>query len=116
MRWPVLAVLGAGCSAAARPRHRAPPPVSGQDRSFRYVALGDSWAAGPLMTLPVGEPVFCGRSATNYPAQLAALLDVDEFVDVTCGSASTEDVTGPRRSTRSTWGSTWARHHPRRMR
>lgn len=64
--------------------------------TFTYVALGDSWAAGPLMSFPVGEPLFCARSSNNYPAQLAGLVAADRFVDVTCGSAETEDVTRPQ--------------------
>lgn len=69
--------------------------VDGAD-TFTYVALGDSWAAGPLMSFPVGEPLFCARSSNNYPAQLAGLVAADRFVDVTCGSAETEDVTRPQ--------------------
>ena len=83
----MAAVLVAGCAAAG------PPPPAASRGSFRYVAIGDSWASGPLMTLPVGVPFFCARSANNYPAQLAALVDADQFVDVTCGSADTADVT-----------------------
>jgi len=59
----------------------------------RYVALGDSWVSGPLIGEPVGDPVGCGRSANNYPHLVAHLLDVREFVDASCGSASTKHLT-----------------------
>lgn len=83
----VLLALGISACTAQSP----PPPAPAA--AYRYVALGDSWAAGPLMTLPTSDPIFCGRSATNYPSQLASRLGVDQFVDVTCGSADTKDVT-----------------------
>lgn len=84
-----MAIVSSGCAAA-------PPPSAVDGSSYRYVALGDSWAAGPLMTLPVGEPLFCARSSTNYPHQLARRLGVDEFVDATCGSAKLEHLTEPQ--------------------
>lgn len=58
-----------------------------------YVALGDSFTAGPM----VPEPVFadgCNRSTGNYPSLLAERLEVEDFTDVSCGGARTTDLSG----------------------
>jgi lysophospholipase L1-like esterase len=69
--------------------------VEGLERVDQYVALGDSYTAGPLIgpTLP---GVGCFRSLAGYPALLARALDVRRFVDVSCVGADTADLTGPQ--------------------
>ncbi|GAB2744107.1 SGNH/GDSL hydrolase family protein [Nocardioides pakistanensis] len=63
----------------------------------KYVALGDSFTAGPL--IPTTDPARgCFRSDSNYPALVAEQLDVDELVDVSCSGATTLDLVG-RQST-----------------
>jgi lysophospholipase L1-like esterase len=62
----------------------------------RYVALGDSYAAGPLVPIPTGEPAGCLRSDRNYPSVVAQDLGVTDFRDVSCSGATTENVTGPQ--------------------
>lgn len=62
----------------------------------RYVALGDSYAAGPLVPIPTGEPAGCLRSDHNYPSVVAQSLGVAEFRDVSCSAATTENITGPQ--------------------
>lgn len=58
----------------------------------RYVALGDSMTSAPY--LPEVDPAGgCYRSSQNYPSLLADELNVSEFVDVSCGGASTEEMT-----------------------
>lgn len=58
-----------------------------------YVALGDSYSAGPLMSPAVkGAPVPCSRSQANYPGYLSTYLKVKKLTDVTCSSATTEDL------------------------
>jgi lysophospholipase L1-like esterase len=74
-------------SAAAEPEQG---PVQ------RYVALGDSYAAGPLVPIPTGEPAGCLRSDHNYPSVVAETLGVAEFHDVSCSGATTENITGPQ--------------------
>lgn len=59
-----------------------------------YVALGDSYTSGPLVPLQHGTPIDCGRSDHNYPSLVAPGLGVATFVDVSCGSAETKDMTG----------------------
>ena len=63
-----------------------------------YVALGDSYTAGPGITDPTGTPAGCDRSAGNYPALVAAGLGLKggHFRDVSCTGATTADLTGPQ--------------------
>ena len=56
-----------------------------------YVAMGDSFTAGPLVPNPTGDPIDCGRSDHNYPTLVAAALEAPVFRDVSCGGADTED-------------------------
>ncbi|MGH3936120.1 MAG: SGNH/GDSL hydrolase family protein [Pseudonocardiaceae bacterium] len=59
----------------------------------RYVALGDSYAAGPLIPEQRTDPPGCGRSTHNYPALVATALGVTDFTDVTCSGARTDHMT-----------------------
>ncbi|MDS1271725.1 SGNH/GDSL hydrolase family protein [Lipingzhangella sp. LS1_29] len=78
----------------------AADPDSDLDReALRYVALGDSFTAGPLVPSPHGSPALCLRSTNNYPALVAEALDVDEVDDVSCASATTEHMFEPQRLT-----------------
>jgi lysophospholipase L1-like esterase len=61
----------------------------------RYVALGDSAAAGPLIPLPDLSSPGCLRSTTNYPKLVAARLGIP-ISDVTCSGADTTDMTNPQ--------------------
>lgn len=68
----------------------APTPTHATDPHWAtYIALGDSYAAGP--GLPDFEFEPCERSQHNYAHNLAAELDVDGFIDATCGAAVTDD-------------------------
>ena len=62
----------------------------------RYVALGSSMAAGPaIRPRAAGAPRWSGRSARNYPHQLAERLSLDPgpgFIDVTFSGATTAHV------------------------
>ncbi|HEV2778798.1 MAG TPA: SGNH/GDSL hydrolase family protein [Actinophytocola sp.] len=61
----------------------------------RYVALGDSAAAGPLIPLPDLSAPGCLRSTNNYPKLVARRLGVP-ITDVTCSGAVTADMTNPQ--------------------
>ena len=62
----------------------------------RYVALGDSYSAGPL--IPTTDLAGgCARSDHNYPSLVAARLQVRHVVDVTCSGATTRDLTHVQR-------------------
>ena len=59
-----------------------------------YVALGDSYAAGPLIPDPV--PLFgCLKSSNNYP-RLAAPQVGQPLRDATCSGAKTTHMTQPQ--------------------
>lgn len=87
----------AGSAGPDRPDRPLQAPV------VDYVALGDSYSAGPLVATVRSDPTECGRSTENYPAFLADWLDVRSYRDVTCSGASTrhlaraQDVFGVRR-------------------
>ncbi|WP_233515410.1 SGNH/GDSL hydrolase family protein [Marinitenerispora sediminis] len=68
-------------------------PAQAAGLADRYVALGDSFTAGPLIPGQYGSPVFCLRSRQNYPNLVASALGADEFVDASCSGATTEHMT-----------------------
>lgn len=75
-----LAVLAAlAASAAAAPN---------------YVALGDSYVAGPLIPNPV-LPLGCLKSNNNYPHLAAPGIGL-QLRDPSCSGATTEDMTQPQ--------------------
>ncbi|MFJ2219170.1 SGNH/GDSL hydrolase family protein [Streptomyces anulatus] len=68
-----------------------PSPALAADRDRpRYVALGDSYAAAPLVSPADPSNPLCVRSLGNYPNVAAALLGA-ELTDVTCSGATAED-------------------------
>jgi lysophospholipase L1-like esterase len=82
----LLALLLAPSALWPVPSANAPSP------RIDYVALGDSYTAGPF--IPAQELVAgsCLRSTHDYPALLGRLLDVDSFADVSCTGADTTDL------------------------
>ena len=58
-----------------------------------YVALGDSYTAGPLVPTPTGSPILCGRSTNDYPADVARAIAPSSFVNASCSSATTVNMT-----------------------
>ena len=95
-RWPAriavmsfcVAVVGVFGPATAQARK---PPQS-------YVALGDSYTAGPVIPVQQPDPYGCLRSDHNYPHLVAAALGVGDFKDPSCSGADTGDMTAPHRS------------------
>jgi len=90
-----LALLGALFAVAtAAPSAAAPDTASAADVAggIDYVALGDSYTAGPLVPLQTPGPLGCFRSSSNYPAFLATYLQVRSFTDVSCSAARTEHL------------------------
>ena len=57
-----------------------------------YVALGDSYAAGPLIPLQI-QPFGCLKSNNNYAHIAQRSLALAEFRDPSCSGAETEDMT-----------------------
>lgn len=64
----------------------------------RYVSMGDSVAAGPILLpqRPGGAP--CYRSERNFPTLTAASLGVRQFTDATCSGATIDNITKPQDS------------------
>jgi lysophospholipase L1-like esterase len=58
-----------------------------------YVALGDSYAAGPFIPNPV-LPLGCLKSDHNYPHLAAA--SIGPLKDASCSGAKTDDMTNPQ--------------------
>jgi lysophospholipase L1-like esterase len=81
----VAVVAGVAALALAGTAHAAP----------RYVALGDSFAAGPLIPLPL-PPLGCLKSSNNYSHIAQRRLGFAEFRDATCSGAETDDMTQPQ--------------------
>jgi lysophospholipase L1-like esterase len=83
----VCAVL-VGLVAPATAQARKPPAS--------YVALGDSYTAGPIIPVQQTDPLGCLRSDHNYPHLVAAALGVRDFRDASCSGAETDDMTAPQ--------------------
>ena len=70
-------------------------PSSVSASTGRYVALGDSYTAGPLIPNHVGSPVGCLRSNHNYPSLVAAAIGSSSFRDISCQGADTTNMARP---------------------
>lgn len=111
----LLAATAPGIPAHASPAHaslsQAIPAHASPDRATgrrpavsalrkvtggRYVALGDSFTAGPLIPRHRGKPFACLRSDHNYPSLVARSLHAGTFVDVSCSAATTNDLFRPQ--------------------
>ena len=95
----VLAVAGCRAGASDGDDSPLPDPVVDTEVTTRidYVALGDSFSAGPFIGTMRTDPQGCARSRDNYPAFLADWLDVASYTDVTCSAATTADLYGRMR-------------------
>jgi lysophospholipase L1-like esterase len=97
-----VAFAASGCSADGASSDGAgegmlPDPVVDTEvtTSIDYVAMGDSFSAGPFIGTMRTDPEGCARSKDNYPAFLADWLDVASYTDVTCSAATTADLYAP---------------------
>jgi hypothetical protein len=61
----------------------------------RYVSLGDSYTAGPLIPKQQLDPFGCLRSDHDYPHLTATSLHLS-LTDVSCSGAETKDMTSPQ--------------------
>jgi lysophospholipase L1-like esterase len=69
-----------------------------------YVALGDSYTAGPKIPDQTGSPAGCDRSSHNYPALVAKAVGVTaaDFHDVSCSGATIAQLTAPQSTSNGT--------------
>lgn len=96
----VAATLLAGCSSDERlssgpPRSSvttSPTAVPVPDPVASYVAIGDSFTAGPGIPTVRPDSGSCFRSDRNWPSLLSATLQTRRFADVSCSGADTDDV------------------------
>jgi lysophospholipase L1-like esterase len=94
----IVALMGAGVAVVVSPIG-VPSAGAASSTSTAYVALGDSYSAGPLAGLSiVGNPIGCARSLASYPYLVAAALHVKAFRNATCSSATTSDFTAAQQT------------------
>lgn len=67
-----------------------------------YVALGDSYTAGPLIPDQTGSPIACLKSTHDYPADVASSLGASSFTNISCSGATTADMNGSQSVTGGT--------------
>jgi hypothetical protein len=82
-----------GGKEQAKTQAPSPAPSRGP-----YVALGDSYTAGPKIPDQMGKPAGCDRSSRNYPALVAKELGIRaaDFRDVSCSGAAITHLTTPQ--------------------
>lgn len=85
----LLSAVAAATLAAVLPG----PGVAGATES--YVAMGDSYTAGPGIPNQLLDPLGCWRSDANYPHLVARALGA-ALRDVSCSGAETEDLSSPQ--------------------
>ncbi|KQY59528.1 hypothetical protein ASD11_08185 [Aeromicrobium sp. Root495] len=93
-----VALLVSGCTStdgptaptatSSRSASSAPPAADGP----AYVALGDSFTAGPGIEPVDPDSGLCIRSEKNYPSLVASQVRASSFTDVSCSGATTSDV------------------------
>lgn len=88
-----LAGIGAGAVLASGTLLGAAGPATASGGGEHYVALGDSYTAGPLIPHHTGHPALCLRSDHNYPSLVADRIDAASFTDASCSGATTDDMT-----------------------
>lgn len=95
----VLVATSACSTASGSPTPSSPVPsavatttAAPVDLSGRYVAMGDSYSAGPGITPTDPESALCLRSEANFPSLLASQR-ATTLVDVSCAGASTRTAT-----------------------
>ena len=79
------------CAAALSPLHLSPAAKAETAAPTSLVALGDSFASGPLVPVQYEQAWGCLRSSNNYAHQVARELAL-ELTDVTCSGASTKHM------------------------
>lgn len=94
VRAGLAGVLACGVIGAAIGIGRGGDDAGSAPPKGPYVALGDSYTAGPKIPDQGGKPAGCDRSDHNYPALVAAGLGLDgaDFRDVSCSGATLGDL------------------------
>jgi lysophospholipase L1-like esterase len=100
MGWDVARVLLAlavsvGLTLAGPAQATAAPLVGPPGE---YVALGDSYVAGPGIPVQTGQPIGCSRSDHDYPSLVRQAVRPEGFRDVSCTGATTKEMTAVQRT------------------
>ncbi|MDP9402972.1 MAG: SGNH/GDSL hydrolase family protein [Actinomycetota bacterium] len=90
-------VGGAPASPAALVSGAPASPAALVEPVTSYVALGDSYTAGPGIPFQKFRPAGCARSDHNYPHLLARRPGIPRLRDVSCSGAQTVHLTSPQR-------------------
>ena len=93
-RWRVSGLL-LGAVAVLTLVGVVPVPVPAAAVSDVYVAMGDSYTAGPGIPNQLLDPLGCWRSDHNYPHVVAQARGT-VLRDVSCSGADTEDLSSPQ--------------------
>ncbi|OBJ53134.1 hypothetical protein A9W95_18990 [Mycobacterium sp. 1423905.2] len=91
----MVALVVAAAAVCATPAPAGFEPA----KAVRYVALGDSAAAAPLVP-ELADPPWCLKSTNDYPSVLARRLTATGFTDVSCSGATTADIIDRGQQTR----------------
>jgi lysophospholipase L1-like esterase len=93
----ILLSVVALTTAVAETRHDG-DTARDSDIQGPYVALGDSYTSGPGIPAQTGQPAGCARSDHNYPALVAAQLNLKPGMlrDMSCSGATTANFTSPQ--------------------
>jgi lysophospholipase L1-like esterase len=95
-----LSVTACSGSLAGTPSAAATSSAAAVPRGS-YVALGDSYTAGPGIPDQVGLTAGCEQSSSSYPYLVAQRLRL-HLTDMSCGSAAIASLTTPQTSGDST--------------
>ena len=98
---PVAAALvGLLATVAGTTSANAEPDDAARKTQYdNYVALGDSFTAGPLIhPIRLDRPLGCVVSARNYPALLASYFDVETYTDASCSAAHSSHLWKPQQT------------------
>lgn len=99
MRRPLTAALAMTVLAMTMTATAAEAAIKVYDNGpggERYVAMGDSVAAGPIIFPQRPGGATCYRSARNFATLTASALGAREFTDATCSSATIDNITTPQ--------------------
>jgi lysophospholipase L1-like esterase len=92
---PIGTPAAAGAETAPGTPTARVTPMAAADLHGSYVALGDSYTAGPDIPDPTGPTGGCGQSSSSYPYLVARSLGL-QLTDMSCSSATITSLTAPQ--------------------
>ena len=92
---PIGTPAAAGAKTAPGTPTAVVSPMAAAELHRSYVALGDSYTAGPDIPYPTGPTGGCGQSSSSYPYLVAHSLGL-QLTDMSCSSATITSLTAPQ--------------------